>query len=111
MPSPPRDPVAAAGSPPDARRLPADADSPALTAVREAWTTARRARDEQHPALRRALAAFARDGRARGIPVAALLQALDTLVRPGQGGDPTLDFQRVREAAGTAVIRAYYQAD
>jgi hypothetical protein len=87
---------------------PAVSSFESLAEVRQAWRAARRRTDPHAEGLARALHAFARDGRARGAPVAALLQALDGLVRRDDG-EP--GFERVREWAGTQVIRAYYRAD
>jgi hypothetical protein len=87
------------------------ARGPYLSAVREAWRRARDSHDPHSDALAFALSVFARDGRARGQSVASLLRTLDSLVRPARGGDAALDFDNVREWAGTQVIRAYYQAD
>jgi hypothetical protein len=99
------------GPAPERRHTPAAARGPYLAAVRDAWERARAAHDSEHPALCLALAAYARDGRARGVPVEVLLRALDTVVRPERGGDAVLDFGRVREVAGTQLIRSYYRAD
>lgn len=79
-----------------------------LAEVRQAWRVARRGPDPHADGFAQALRAFARDGRARGASVAALLRALDGLVRRDDG-EP--GFERVREWAGTQVIRAYYRAD
>jgi hypothetical protein len=94
---------------PERRHTPAAARSPYLAAVREAWQRAHAAHDADDPALGLALAAYARDGRARGVPVATLLRALDIVVCPARGGDARLNFGRAREAAGTWLIRSYYQ--
>jgi hypothetical protein len=80
-------------------------------AVREAWQRAHAANDAHDPGLGLALAAYARDGRARGVPVATLLRALDIVVCPARGGEAHLNFGRVREAAGTCLIRSYYRGD
>jgi hypothetical protein len=101
---------------PERRRVPPEARTPYFTAVREAWRRARHAlpltagpgEEGGRRVLALALAAYARDGRARGVPVATLLRALDTVVRPQDGGDPTLDAGGARAWAGSALIRAYY---
>jgi hypothetical protein len=102
--------------PPPARELerrhtPAAARGPYLTAIREAWQHARAAYDAAPPALVVAVAAFAHDGRARGVPVETLLRALDTAICRAPAGERGLDHGRVREWAGTQLIRSYYCAD
>ena len=104
---PPDDPP----PPVERRRTPADARSRHLLAVKEAWRAARDACQLRDPRLARALAAYAPDGRARGGPVTTLLRALDILLNAPDGAHPALDFGRMREWAGTLVIRRYYVAE
>ncbi len=89
-----------------------EAPSAALSArVREAWEEACRQHDAELPALNAAVTALARDARARGVDVAAVLRTLDTVILPDRGGDRRLDFDHVREIAGSRAIRAYYRDD
>ena len=88
------------------------ARGPYLAAVREAWLHARAAFDAAPPGLAFAIAAFARDGCARRIPVETLLRALDVVIGPEAGAVPAgVDHVRVREWAGTHLIRSYFRAD
>ena len=83
--------------------------SPYVDAVRRAWRQASAASDPQTDALRLALNALGKDGRARGASITSLLHALDRLAgtrSPLHEAEP--GFDRVREWAGTELIRAYY---
>ncbi|MDF1503952.1 hypothetical protein [Roseisolibacter sp. H3M3-2] len=91
--------------PPHTAAAPAAA---AVAGVRAAWQLARRDADPHAEPFAQALRAYARDAHAGGVPVSALLQALDGLVRRDDG-EP--GFERVREWAGSQVIRAYFRAD
>lgn len=85
--------------------------SPYLDLVRRAWRATPDDVDPRTGALALALSAFAKDGRARGATVESLLHALDRLTRSVAGRDESEPgFARVREWAGTQVIRAYYGA-
>ena len=80
-----------------------------LDGVRRAWRATADDVDPRGEPLARALRAFAREGRARGALVGALLRALDRLACPlGRDDEPEPGFERVRDWAGTQVIRAYY---
>lgn len=81
-----------------------------LGAVRVAWRRARAGEEPRADALALALRVFARDGRARGATVESLLRALDGVVRSVDGPEAD-DADRVRDWAGTQVIRAYYCDD
>ena len=88
-----------------------DAASPYLAAVHHAWREVCATSEPRSDALRLALHALARDARARGLAVSALLRMLDQLTKPRSPADAeTPGFDRVREWAGTEVIRAYYGA-
>ena len=85
------------------------ARTPYLDLVRQAWRATAADTDPRADRLALALHAFARDGRARGAPVESLLGALDRLSRwVGHVDDVEPGFERVRDWAGTVVIRAYY---
>lgn len=101
-------------SPPGRERPapPAEASGAPLAAVRQAWLTARGAYDATPAAVDRAVAAYARDGRERGAPVETLLRGLDAVIGAEPGVDAEgVDPVRVRQWAGTQLIRAYYRAD
>lgn len=94
---------------PQERPQPPDAGSPYLAAVHRAWREVCATTEPRSDALRLALHALARDARARGLAVQSLLKALDQLTKPPTPADAaTPGFERVREWAGTEVIRAYY---
>jgi hypothetical protein len=80
-------------------------------AVRRAWEAGRRAADPVHPPLQAALQSLARTARAEGVAINELLRTLDAVCRSSLGGDGTLDWDHVREWAGTVVIGAYYRDD
>lgn len=97
------EPMADADVRPSGSPVPSD-----LTAVRQAWRQSRPAPDLRSAALAAALRGFACQGREAGMPIATLLRALDALARRDDG---EAGFERVREWAGTQVIRAYFRAD
>lgn len=79
-------------------------------ALDDAWreATARSAPD--HPPFLPAVAALASAARDAGLRVTDVLRALDALMLPKRGGDDRLDWDHMRQAAGTAAIAAYYHA-
>ncbi|GLC23797.1 hypothetical protein [Roseisolibacter agri] len=86
-----------------------DVASPYLAAVHRAWRDVCTTTEPRSDTLRLALHALARDARARGLGVQSLLKLLDQLTKPRSPADAaTPGFDRVREWAGTEVIRAYY---
>ena len=92
-----------------ASSAPSTPRSPYVDAVRRAWRLTGAASDPHTDALRLALHALGKDGRARGASITSLLQALDRLAgtrAPRHDTEP--GFDRVREWAGTELIRAYY---
>jgi hypothetical protein len=111
MPPPVRSDADGGPVPPvDGTRLgtPAADDGALFEAVRDAWRSAREARDDRHPALHEALAAYAQDARARDVPIGRLLRTLDTLAY-ATPGEPGLEFGRARELAGAQLIRSYFR--
>jgi hypothetical protein len=80
-------------------------------AVREAWKASLVRCDPTYEPLALALRAFAREARERELSAATVLTSLDAIIRPGAGGDAALDWDHVRQWAGTIAIRAYYQDD
>jgi hypothetical protein len=85
------------------------ARSPYVDAVRRAWRATAADVDPRTDALVLALHALARDARARGASIGSVLRVLDRLAPGVVGGDDSEPgFDRVRDWAGTQVIRAYY---
>ena len=96
---------------PQLSSLPPDMARRSYAAVREAWQGSLAVCDATYEPLAVALRAFAREARTRGLPAATVLTALDALIRPSAGGNAALDWDHVRQWAGTVAIRAYYQDD
>jgi hypothetical protein len=83
---------------------------PSFDRVEEAWSEAKHLGDPHLPAFEAAARAFGADARARGIPATEVLRALGAIIDPARGGDRQLDFDSVREHAGTWAIEGYYEA-
>ena len=79
--------------------------------VRQTWTEARTARDGRYAPLLTAVTVLARSARASGVAVVEVLRALNALTDLRLGGDPSLEWDSVRERLGQTAIASYYRDD